>query len=222
VVLMLGVEDSGAARHRGTLDVHWWREPFRARAWKETLYLLLDLAVGVIGFTFVVTGLTVALSLLITLVGIPLLAATLLVSRWAARAELARARALLDDDLPPPEPIHWPATALGRLFAPIRDAAAWKATAYFALMLPAGIVTFTVAVTWWATALGLLTLPAWAWALPHNGPKIADGYYWSHAWQLAISTLAGALLTLAAPLAIHGVSFIDRALLQLLRHRRPT
>jgi len=65
---------------------------------------------------------------------------------------------------------------LARVFAPIRDGSAWRATAYFALMLPTGIVTFTVAVTWWAAALWLLTLPAWAWALPHGGPKITDTY----------------------------------------------
>ena len=196
-----------AALRRGRLD----------RAWKETLYLLLDLAVGVIGFTVVVTGLSLGLGLLITLIGIPIIAATLLLVRWAGRVELARASVLLEEDLPGPGPLPRGESLLGRLFAPIRDAAAWKAAAYFVLMLPAGIVTFTIAVTWWATALGMLTLPAWAWALPHNGPEIGNGYYWSHVWQLALSCVAGFLLTLAAPRVMHWTTYIDRGLLRLLR-----
>jgi len=191
--------------------------PLRARTWKETLYLLLDLPVGVVGFTLVVTGLSLSLGLLITLIGIPLLAATLLLARLAGGAERARAGALLECELPAPAPLPRRETALARLFAPIRDAAAWRATAYFALMLPVGIVTFTVAVTWWAAALGLLTLPAWAWALPHHGPAIGDSYHWTHPWQLALSSLAGLLLTLAAAPVIHGVTFLDRGLLTLLR-----
>jgi Putative sensor len=191
--------------------------PFRARVWKETLYLLLDLPVGVVGFTLVVTGLSLALGLLITLLGIPVLAATLLLARVAGRAERARARALLECKLLAPGPLPRQETVLARVFAPIRDGSAWRATAYFALMLPTGIVTFTVAVTWWATALWLLTLPAWAWALPHGGPKITDTYYWSHPWQLALSFVAGLLLTLAAAPVIHAVTFLDRGLLTLLR-----
>ena len=84
----------------------------------------------------------------------------------AGRAERARARALLECELLAPGSLSRQETMLARVFAPIRDGSAWRATAYFALMLPTGIVTFTVAVTWWAAALWLLTLPAWAWALP--------------------------------------------------------
>ena len=192
----------------------------RVRVWKETLYLLLDLPVGVVGFTLVVTGLSLALGLLITLIGIPLGAATLLLARLAGRPERARARALLECDIPPPGPLRQEETLLRRVFAPIRDGAAWRATAYFALMLPVGIVTFTVAVAWWATSLFLLTLPAWAWALPHNGPAVGESsYYWSHPWQLALSSVVGLLLTLAAPAIIHGTSFLDRGVLKLLGRR---
>jgi len=69
--------------------------PFRARVWKETLYLLLDLPVGVVGFTLVVTGLSLAFGLLITLLGIPVLAATLLLARVrVVRSALGLARCL--------------------------------------------------------------------------------------------------------------------------------
>jgi hypothetical protein len=178
----------------------------RNRVFNETLYLLLDLPIGVAGFTAVVTALAVALSMSITLVGIPLLTATLLAARYAGRAERARARALLGYELPAPQPLPREKTVLTRLFAPIRNGAAWRATTYFALMLPAGIVTFTVAVTWWATSLALLTSPAWGWTQEH----------WNRPYQLALSAIAGLGMTLAAPAVMHGLTALDRRLLRLL------
>ena len=200
--------------------VRAWHQPFPDRLRKETLYLLLDLPIGLAGFTLVVTGLSLSLSLLITLLGVPLLAATLLLARSAGRAELARARMLLDFELLAPRLLPPRETSLARVFGAIRDPAAWRATAYFALMLPIGTLTFAIAVAWWGATLVLLTLPAWAWALPHGGPAITDTYYWSQPWQLALSFIVGIFLALATPAVIHTVTFIDRALLTLVRRGR--
>ena len=216
--LPLRTPTAGTAGAAGEHELNSRHRLFEAHVWKETLYLLLDLPVGVAGFTLVVTGLSLALGLAVTLVGIPLLAGTLLLARLAGRAERARARALLEFELAAPAPLRREKTVLARLFAPIRDSCAWRAAAYFTLMLPVGILTFTLAVAWWGAALTLLTLPAWAWALPHGGPEIANtGYYFNDAWQLALSTAVGLLLTLAATRVVHGLTFLDRGLLTLLR-----
>jgi len=81
-------------------------------------------------------------------------------------------------------------------------------------MLPVGIVTFTVAITIWATALGLLTLPAWAWSVPHGGPQFGNAYYWNKPWQLALAVLAGAILTLLAPWVVRALAACDRGLVR--------
>jgi Putative sensor len=214
------LQSAGAAVQSSTPEARAWHQPFHLRVWKETLYLLLDLPIGVAGFTFVVTGLSLGVSLLITLVGVPLLAATLVLARLAGRAELARSRALLDYELVAPEPLPRRKTVLTRLWAPIRDGSAWRSTAYFALMLPVGIATFTIAVTWWGATLFLVTLPTWAWALPHGGPLITHGYYWSQGWQLALSFVAGLALALATPAVIHAATYLDRGLLALLGRSR--
>jgi hypothetical protein len=52
--------------------------PLRARTWRELLHLLLDFPIGVAGFCFVGIFLTGGLFLAVTIVGLPLLAATLL------------------------------------------------------------------------------------------------------------------------------------------------
>ena len=184
-----------------------------ARTWRETAYLLLDLPVGVAGFTFVVTGLSLGAGLLITLVGIPILVLTLLGCRGAAWLELRRAR-LLSLDLPDPPPLDRTGSFLRRASRPLVDGVGWRAAAYFVLMLPVGIVTFTVAITIWATALGLLTLPAWAWSVPHGGPEFGNAYYWNKPWQLALGVLAGAILTLLAPWAVRALAACDRGLVR--------
>ena len=184
-----------------------------ARTWRETAYLLIDLPVGVAGFTFVVTGLSLGAGLLITLVGIPVLVLTLLGCRGAAWLELRRAR-LLSLDLPDPPPLDRTGSFLRRASRPLVDGVGWRAASYFVLMLPVGIVTFTVAITIWATALGLLTLPAWAWSVPHGGPQFGNAYYWNKPWQLALAVLAGAILTLLAPWVVRALAACDRGLVR--------
>ena len=190
-----------------------FRAVFSRRTWFETTYLLLDLPVGVAGFTVVVTGLSLGLGLLITLIGVPILTLTVLACRAAIRPELFRAR-LLGLELAPPPRLDSSGGFLRRLVRPLGDGAGWRAAAYFILMLPVGIATFTIAVTWWATALGLLTLPAWAWSVPHGGPQIGNSTYWNEPWQLALACLAGVVLTLIAPWAIRALGAVDREIVR--------
>jgi len=190
-----------------------FRAVFAKRTWLETAYLLVDLPVGIVGFTVVVTGLSLGLGMLITLIGIPILTLTLLACRAGARGELYRAR-MLGLQLQPPPPVDTSGSFLRKLVRPLGDAAGWRAAAYFVLMLPVGIVTFTIAVTWWATALGMLTLPAWAWSVPHGGPQFGGHYYWHKPWQLALSSLAGLVLTLIAPWVIRGLATLDRGVVR--------
>jgi signal transduction histidine kinase len=196
------------------------RPVFALRTWKETAYLLLDLFVGTLAFSVIVTGLSTGLGLVITFVGLPILWLTLVLARYGAVAERARAR-LLDLRLPEPAPLPHEDSLLRKLFAPVRDGATWRAVAYFLILFPLGIVTFTLVVTFWSTALGMLTLPLWAWALPHNGPQFGDDYYWNAWWQIGLASLAGLVLTLLTPWIVHGLAAVDRALVRALLGRTP-
>jgi len=187
-----------------------FRAVFAARTWRETAYLLLDLPIGIVGFTLVVTGLSLGLGLLLTFVGVPILGLTVLTCRAWAAGELRRAR-MIGLQLAPPPPLVRSGSFLRRWARPLADAAGWRAAVYFVLMLPFGIFTFTVAVTWWAVSLGSLTLPVWAWSLPHNGPQFGDTYYWSKPWQLALASVAGLVLTLLAPWVIRVLAVLDGA-----------
>jgi signal transduction histidine kinase len=191
--------------------VNLLRPVFAARTWKETAYLLLDLPVAIVGFTTMVTLFATGLGLLVTLIGIPILAGALVLARLGGRGERARARLLLDLDLPEPPPRAAGATFLRQLFAPFRDLSAWRAAAYFGFVtLPLGIFTFVTTTVIWSVSLGLLTLPIWAWSLPGNGPQLGDHYYWNQSWQLILAVLIGATLTVLAPWLIRGLAWLAR------------
>lgn len=82
------------------------RAPFAGRMWKEFVYLLLSLPMGILFFTYVVTTVSLSAGLLVTFLGIPLLAGALLGCRGLGSVERARARALLDLDVASPLPVR--------------------------------------------------------------------------------------------------------------------
>src|SRR5512141_2997721 len=120
------------------------RAPFEPRTWRETFHLLFNLPVGIATFTILVTGFATGLGMLITLLGIPIIVATMYVSRWMASLERGRAKLFLDADVRPayrPDPPRdkWWRVHLARF----TDPATWVEVGYHLLMLPLGIITFT-------------------------------------------------------------------------------
>ena len=194
--------------------------PFSPRTWSETAYLVLNLVVGIVTFTVVVTGLSLGFGLLITLLGIPVLFGLLYVSRGMAYAERARAEALLGVHVPMPyrtaAPDEGSFGARHPQLAKFADPAGWKELAYHVLMLPVGIATFVVAITLWATGLAALFLPAYGWALPDPTQT------WIHgSWraidapgEYAAVAVVGLLITLVTPWILRGVAQANGALVR--------
>jgi hypothetical protein len=66
----------------------------------DTLYLGLGLPMGILTFTWVVTGWSLSLGLMITLIGLPLAVVTIIVSRALATVERQRAALVLGSAVP--------------------------------------------------------------------------------------------------------------------------
>ena len=66
----------------------------------DTVYLLLALPMGIVTFTVVVTGWSLALGLAITLIGLPIAMITIHASRWMAWIERRRAALVLGEPIP--------------------------------------------------------------------------------------------------------------------------
>ena len=162
-------------------------------------YLVLGLPIGIATFTVAVTGFSLAAGLLITLVGIPILMATLLACRGFAAVERARASFVLGEPVHAAERTWRRDTVWETTKAVLGDPGGWRDLVWAVVLLPIGIATFTVAVTVWTVALGMLTSPLWYWALPDGSDDtIALLDSTSPGWS-ALRVLIGLVLV---PLAI--------------------
>jgi putative sensor protein len=131
-------------------------------------YLILSLPIGIVAFTVAVTGISLAAGLLITLLGIPVLLATLAACRGLAALERARASLVLHEPVRGAEK-QWRRDGVWETTkAVVTDPGAWRDLVWAVVLMPIGIATFTVAVTVWSAALGMLSSPLWYWALPDD------------------------------------------------------
>ena len=180
----------------------------KSRTYLETFDFLLDLCVAVIWFTVFTTLIATGGSLLITLVGLPILTATFLLARAAAHVERVRARTFLDTDVE--TPVRKPAKSndtRDRLLAPFADRTTWKELFYLWLVQPIqGLVNFCVAVCAWAIPLWLLTLPIYAAYAP---PELWDGQKLESWGEIIPLAVLGLLLLPLAPRVIHAFARAD-------------
>lgn len=123
-------------------------------------YMLLSLATGIFYFTWVVTGASLSVGLLILIIGIPLLMLFLASVRLLSLVEGRIVETLLGVRMPR-RPLYtqrdkpW-LTRIGEMFT---DGGTWTAMLYFLLMMPLGTAYFTIVVTLLSLSLGLAAAP---------------------------------------------------------------
>jgi signal transduction histidine kinase len=172
--------------------------------------------------------------LLVTFVGLPLLAVTGLISRTLGQMSRRLANRLAGGDVAPPQPFHANPGLLGWIGSCLTDGTAWRARLYSVLKLPLGIATFMTATFFVGYGVGGVTYSIWRPFLPcnkslddvcHHGVGLTSGYYLDTPFRVVLTAVAGALILLAAPWAIRAVVSVDRALVRPLlgptaNHRR--
>ncbi|PPU46898.1 hypothetical protein XarbCFBP7697_14765 [Xanthomonas arboricola] len=130
------------------------------RSYGALFYMLLSLVTGVFYFTWVITGASLSAGLMILIIGVPLLVLFFGSVRVLSLVEGRVVETLLGVRMPR-RPAHpgpqggW----LQRIGAMFTDARTWSTMLYFLLMLPLGIVYFSVFTTLLSLALGLAASP---------------------------------------------------------------
>nr|WP_066094717.1 sensor domain-containing protein [Xanthomonas massiliensis] len=130
------------------------------RTYGALFYMLLSLATGIFYFTWVVTGASLSLPLLVLIIGVPLLVLFLGSTRLLALVEGRIVEALLGVRMPR-RPVYtererpW----LARIGAIFTDPRTWSTLLYFLLMLPLGIAYFTIAVTLLSISIAFILSP---------------------------------------------------------------
>ena len=118
------------------------------RAYPSLFFMVLSLATGIVYFTIAVTGIAMSFGLAVLIVGIPFFLAFIGIVRVIALGEGRLIEAMTGERMPR-RPVH-PGPKLGlmaRIGAMLKDSRTWTTLAYFILMLPLGILYFTVAIS---------------------------------------------------------------------------
>lgn len=197
------------------------RAPFGLRMVKEFVYLLLNLPMGILFFVYVVTMLSVSAGLLVTFLGIPLLAAALVGCRGLGAVERARARALLDLDVASPLPVRGEKAGLmSWVGAVLKSGVSWRHVLYGILHFPWVMFSFVTSVTFVVTSWSLFLYPLWQWTFPayldQDGIAVfSDGsreFYVDTPFEIAATSVVGLVLVLASPWLVRGLTTVDRLL----------
>ena len=130
------------------------------RAYTSLFYMLLTLATGVVYFTFVVTGLSLSAGFAILIFGIPFFLAFIGIARVIALGEGRLLEAMTGERMPR-RPVHPgpPAGWLSRIGEMLKDVRTWTTLLYLLLMLPLGVIYFTIATVGLAVGLRMALAP---------------------------------------------------------------
>ncbi len=128
-----------------------------SRTWTALFYMLLALVTGIFYFTVTVTGLSLSAGLMLMIIGIPVFLLFVGFTRVLALAEGRLVEGLLGQRMPR-RPVY-PSKGMPifeRIKEMLTDRRTWTTMFYFLLMLPLGILYFTLAITGISVGLGLV------------------------------------------------------------------
>ena len=205
--------------------------PVSGRAMRELLYVLTGLPFAGIAFVYALTALACGFGLLITFLGIPLLAVGLAGCRGLGHLERARARGLLRLDVPEPEPVRALQRSRGPMAwvaAVLRSGVSWRHLLYSLLHFPWALASSVVSTFFLVWGWMLLLYPVWHWIFPRyaNRPalQISDGgltlaspaqpgaRVLDGAWEITGVAAFGLLTALLAPWLVRGLVQVDKLL----------
>ncbi len=163
---------------------------FRRRTWTRTGYLLATLPVGIFWFATLITLISVGLATIILWIGLPILWFAFVLWRRAAVTERRFIAWGLGISIPTPYRSDPQGPLRERRPGRLGDPATWRDLAYLILLLPLGILWFTLTGITLAIPLGLLAAPVtYRWFPDGQFGFVSEGWTW-----LVIDSLPGALV----------------------------
>jgi signal transduction histidine kinase len=189
---------------------------------RDSGYLLSGLPLALVGFVVATAGISLSAGLLVTTLGLPVLAGTLYAARVLADLERLRLRAVLRQ--PRVRPVYLaPRPGSGywrRLLTPVRDLQSWLDLLHTFVNLLVALPTFAVALIWWVGGLAGTLYGAYDWAIP-RGPGNQDlsellGMGAGSAPRVALNTAIGIFFLLTLPLVTRGAAKLQGGLARSL------
>lgn len=196
-----------------------WRHP--GELLRAGGHVAVSLVMGIIGFTLVVTGLSLAVGLTpVALVGLPIGVLTFALVHGFAQLERSRAAAFDGRRIVNPVPPLTATTRLGRVRERLSSGPRWREVGYAALLIFPGTIAYIIVTAVWAGSMALVVLPA----AIHAFPDTTAHFYFLDAstkdtWWLAAIGLVGAVLI--APWATVAAARVQAAMARRLIGSNP-
>ncbi|WP_425560689.1 sensor histidine kinase [Luedemannella helvata] len=188
----------------------------------DTAYAIAGFPIAIAAFVMVITGIALGLGTLVVWVGLPILVGTLFIARGFAQLERLRIAPVLNQPVIAGiyKKVQPDAGVWRKLLTPLSDAQAWLDIAHAIIRLPFSILSFVIAVTWWAGALGGLTGPLWLWAIP-RGEDSKDlpeliGLGDAYSTLLLFYVAMGVAFAITLPFVLRLVTLMETGLAQAL------
>jgi len=186
-------------------------------AYLNLFYLLISFPLGIFYFVYLVTGLSVGISLIIIWIGIPLL--LLVGAGWWLLAAFERQMAIhwLKEDI---APMTQPSTEGEDLWTRFKNyflnPVTWKGLLYLFLKFPLGIFSFVVVITLVSLTLSFLAMPVLYPSFSVFTPEVdfGGGYTWyvDSMNDAAIAAVIGVFLWPVTLHALNGVTWLHAKL----------
>ncbi|MFF0875125.1 sensor histidine kinase [Micromonospora aurantiaca (nom. illeg.)] len=185
---------------------------------RDTTYVLVGLPLAIVSFVLAVVGISLSAGLLVTTLGLPILAGFLYAARGLADIERLRLAGV--QDRPRVRPVYRrPEPGAGfwrRVFTPIRDAQSWLDLLHAFVRLLVAVPTFVLLVVWWVLALGGTLYIAYDWAIPRGADDqdlsqllgMGDG----PGARIALNTAIGLFALFTLPLVARGCARLQAGL----------
>lgn len=179
------------------------------RTYGALFYMLLSLATGTFFFTWVVTGLSLSLGLMVLIIGIPITVLFFGSVRGLSLLEGRLVEALLGERMPRrPTYSDRSRSWLQRVGDMFTDGRTWLTLLYFVLMLPLGIVYFTIAVTLLSISLTFIWAPVAALFTGEIPGIYIEGEQMLSMWATPLLAVAGVLLLFATLHLARGIGHL--------------
>ena len=201
------------------------REPFTKRPWTELGFWMVSGALAVVSFAVVVATMFAGVWLIITFVGLIIIAFSLRIARGVGRWQRRLAHNFLGEMVEEPNAFVRRPGFFGWLQSALRDRVGWRSVAYLALKLPWTVLGVFVAFSlWWDALVGILNPVFWH---GNGGPGmwgLAQSIFLPHGYvggpgsfghSLAVFLL-GVIFLFAAPWVMRGFVTVDKLLIRTL------
>jgi signal transduction histidine kinase len=188
-----------------------------AQTWLGLSHLVAGVVTGAVAFAVIVPAALLGIAAMwLFLAGVPVLLGTFWLGLLFARLERARFAVTLGARIPvPPLELGWGAGWWQRFKRLLAAPATRRQLGYAVLRLPLGLLQAGAAVATWSFGLALFGLPLFGWLLTHFEWHIG-GYMPGRLWEIALVSVLGLAVLLAAPHVTRGLVTLDTAIARYL------